>query len=87
MRLPKLTSSRVKDEKYEALEAEFRRSKKATLVPPGEPHFVHILTPEAAEKDRSQLKKKLDDTWATLETKDARIKELEDEGTFFILPF
>ncbi|KZV69048.1 hypothetical protein PENSPDRAFT_735624 [Peniophora sp. CONT] len=69
----------VKDEKYHALEAEFRRSKKATLVPLGDPHFVHILTPEAAEKERLQLQLKLDEAIAASEAKDARIRELEQE--------
>lgn len=63
------------------MEAEFRRSKKATLVPLGDPHFVHILTPEVAEKDRLQLQVKLDEAVAASEAKDARIRELEQERT------
>ncbi|VDB96741.1 unnamed protein product [Peniophora sp. CBMAI 1063] len=69
----------AKDEKYNALEAEFRRSKKATLVPPDGSHFLQILTPEMAEKDKLELQTKLDKAVAASEGKDARIKELEDE--------
>ena len=74
-----LKAGLVKDEKYAALEAELKRCRGVTLVPPGEPQFVHILTSEVADEDKRRVQVKLDEVIAAAEARDARIAELESE--------